>query len=168
MDWNDMNWNKVGAIGSLGSFVFAVLLFAAQVWPYPQWKAEHEQHGQVVNSQTIKAPSSTVAGAMKVPKSVVVFLIAAFLLSSFSIYGAWKKPVSKLVIRSANYAAIEGGGKIYDVTPFMRQIIGGDSLVLDIENHNFVIGKKNFVPHDPRNSNRSAFRSHILTTANRL
>jgi hypothetical protein len=57
---------------------------------------------------------------------------------------------SKLTIHSANYAAIEGGGKTYDVTEFMQQIIAGDSLVLDIENHNFVADGKNFVPYDPR------------------
>jgi len=32
----------------------------------------------------------------------------------------------------------------------MRQIVTGDSLVLDIENHNFVNGDKNFVPYDPK------------------
>ncbi len=60
------------------------------------------------------------------------------------------KPASKLVLHSANYAAIEGGGKTYDVAEFMQQIIAGDSLVLDIENHNFVVGDKNFVPKDPK------------------
>jgi len=59
-------------------------------------------------------------------------------------------PTSKLIIHHAVYAAIEGGGKTYDVTLFMRQIVAGDSLVLDIENHNFVVGNKNFVPYDPK------------------
>ena len=64
--------------------------------------------------------------------------------------GTWfrKKP-SKLVIHWANYRAVEDGGNIYDVADFLRQIISGDSLVIDVENHNFVIGDKNFVPHDP-------------------
>jgi len=56
---------------------------------------------------------------------------------------------SKLTIHSANYAAIDGGGKSYDVTEFMRRIVSGNSLVFDIENHNFVIGNTNFVPNDP-------------------
>jgi hypothetical protein len=56
---------------------------------------------------------------------------------------------SKLVVHSATYAAINGKGKTYNVTEFMQHIIAGDSLVLDIENHNFVIGEKNFVPQDP-------------------
>jgi hypothetical protein len=34
-------------------------------------------------------------------------------------------PTSKLVIHSANYAAIDGPGPKYDVTEFMRQIIAG-------------------------------------------
>ena len=89
-----MNWNKLGAIGSMGSFVFAVLLFAAQVWPYPQWKEAHEQHTQTIHSSETpaKAPASNTS---TVPKSVVIFLIAAFLLSSFSIYGAWKRADGK-------------------------------------------------------------------------
>lgn len=64
----------------------------------------------------------------------------------------------KLVIHSAKYAAVEGGGKAYDVTEFMRQITAGNSLVLDIENHNFVVGKKNFVPHDPKTGKEKQLR----------
>jgi hypothetical protein len=56
---------------------------------------------------------------------------------------------SKLVIHSANYRAVESGGETCDVGVFLRQIISGDSLFFDIENHNFVIGDKNFVPRDP-------------------
>lgn len=59
-----------------------------------------------------------------------------------------KKP-SKLVIHWANYRAVENAGDVYDVGDFLRQIISGDSLFFDIENHNFVIGDKNFVPRDP-------------------
>lgn len=58
-------------------------------------------------------------------------------------------PASRLVVHSANYRAWQGGGNTYDVTEFLRSIIFGDSLVLDIENHNFVIGDHNFVPIDP-------------------
>jgi hypothetical protein len=59
------------------------------------------------------------------------------------------KEPSKLVIHWANYKAVEGGGEEFQVGDFLRQIISGDSLVFDIENHNFVIGDKNFVPRDP-------------------
>jgi hypothetical protein len=58
-------------------------------------------------------------------------------------------PASKLVIHSANYRAWQCGGDTHDVTEFLRNIIFGDSLVLDIENHNFKIGDHNFVPTDP-------------------
>ena len=58
-------------------------------------------------------------------------------------------PASRLVVHSANYRAWQGGGNTYDVTEFLRNIIFGDSLVFDIENHNFVIGDHNFVPNDP-------------------
>jgi hypothetical protein len=60
-----------------------------------------------------------------------------------------KKKPSKLVIHWANYRAVEGGGEEFQVGDFLRQIISGDSLVFDIENHNFVIGDKNFLPRDP-------------------
>ena len=56
---------------------------------------------------------------------------------------------SKLIIHSANYRAIESGGQTCDVSEFLRRIISGDSLVFDIENHNFVVGSQNFVPTDP-------------------
>ena len=59
------------------------------------------------------------------------------------------KEPSKLVIHWANYRAVDGGGEEFQVGDFLRQIISGDSLVFDIENHNFVIGDKNFVPRDP-------------------
>ena len=60
-----------------------------------------------------------------------------------------KSKPSKLVIHWANYRAVENGGDVYEVGDFLRRIISGDSLVFDIENHNFVIGDKNFVPRDP-------------------
>lgn len=63
--------------------------------------------------------------------------------------GLPRKKLSKLVIHWANYRATENNGDVYEVDDFLRQIISGDSLVFDIENHNFVIGDKNFVPHDP-------------------
>jgi len=63
--------------------------------------------------------------------------------------GLRRKEASKLVIHSANYRAFQGGGQAYDVSEFLRKIISGNSLVFEIENHNFVIGDKNFVPIDP-------------------
>jgi hypothetical protein len=61
-----------------------------------------------------------------------------------------KHQPTKLLIRSASYAAIDGGGHDYDVTEFLQLIIAGNSLVFDIENHNFVIDGRNFVPKDPK------------------
>jgi hypothetical protein len=65
--------------------------------------------------------------------------------------GTWfhKRTPSKLVIHWANYRAVENGGDVYEVGDVLRHIISGDSLVIEIENHNFVIGDKNFVPRDP-------------------
>ena len=58
---------------------------------------------------------------------------------------------SKLVIHSANYMAITGEGKPYDVAECLRQMIEGDRLDLDIENHNFKTKDgHNYVPDDPK------------------
>jgi hypothetical protein len=57
---------------------------------------------------------------------------------------------SELTIISADYRATNREGGAYDVTDCLQQMIRGDGLVLDIENHNFQIGTRNFVPKDPR------------------
>lgn len=57
---------------------------------------------------------------------------------------------SALKIVSADYQAITGQGTTYDVTNCLRQINCGEGLVLDIENHNFQVGNRNFVPKDPK------------------
>ena len=69
-----MDWNKVGALGSIGCFVISLLLFAAQVWPMPQLEAK---------------PAHTVA--FTTPHAMSFFLIAGFLLAGMSIFGAWRK-----------------------------------------------------------------------------
>jgi hypothetical protein len=66
-----------------------------------------------------------------------------------SIGAKFRRKPSKLVIHWANYRAVENAGEVFQVDEFLRQLISGDSLVFDIESHNFVIGDKNFVPHDP-------------------
>jgi hypothetical protein len=63
---------------------------------------------------------------------------------------------STLQIHYARFEAIDGSG--YDVAEFLRGIITGDSLVLDIENHSFVIGERNFVPKDPKPSTQKWLR----------
>ena len=57
---------------------------------------------------------------------------------------------SDLRIVSADYKAVNGEGGAYDVTDCLRQMISGDGLVLEIENHNFHIGNRNCVPKDPK------------------
>ena len=82
----------------------------------------------------------------------VILLVLTWALLGYNIYTRRRNPKtpSNLRIYSANYRAWQGGGNSYDVTEFLRKIISDDdSLVLDIENHNFVIGNQNFVPIDP-------------------
>jgi hypothetical protein len=58
-------------------------------------------------------------------------------------------PPSKLTIQSATYGALLPGAKQCDVTNCLRQMISGDSLVLQIQNANFSVGGLNYVPKDP-------------------
>jgi hypothetical protein len=78
---------------------------------------------------------------------ITLLLIVAVVSATLS-----KGRPSKLIIHWANYRAVENGGDVYEVGEFLRQIISGDSLVFDIENHNFKIGGKDFVPRDPLTS----------------
>jgi hypothetical protein len=90
----------------------------------------------------------------------VILLVLTWALLGYAVYlGRFRrlspppaeKPrePSKLVIHSANYRAWQGDGPTYDVTEFLQKIISGDSLVFDVENHNFVVGNQNFVRNDP-------------------
>lgn len=86
----------------------------------------------------------------------VILLVLTWAFLAYTIHKSKNRPASerpkepsKLVINWANYQAVENGGAVYQVGDFLRQIIAGDSLVFDIENHNFKIGDKDFVPNDP-------------------
>ncbi|MGA8764076.1 MAG: hypothetical protein WB562_14515 [Candidatus Sulfotelmatobacter sp.] len=94
--------------------------------------------------------SVTLPHWMWLAAATVLFLVG-ITSSGYSLYRSLRaaKQPSKLIIHWANYRALPDGGDTYDVADFLRLIICGDSLVLDIENHNFAIGGKNFVPHDP-------------------
>jgi hypothetical protein len=67
-------------------------------------------------------------------------------------------PPSKLIIHSADYRAIYGGGDIYEVSRCLQQMIIGHCLEFDIENHNFVAGGHNCVPKDPKSGERKRLR----------
>jgi hypothetical protein len=79
----------------------------------------------------------------------VIFLAYGISQKQSQPIDATRRESSKLVIHYANYRAWQTGGDTYDVTEFLRKIISGDSLVFNIENHNFVIAGQNFVPKDP-------------------
>ncbi len=70
-----MDWNKMGAISSLGSFFIAAIIFGVQIWPWPQLKGK-----------------GTVNFSAGNPKALAAFLVIGFLLSSISLYFAFNKP----------------------------------------------------------------------------
>jgi hypothetical protein len=57
---------------------------------------------------------------------------------------------SGLLIYSVLYHAHDGTGAEYNVTECLRKMSSQGSLVLDVENHNFVVDGCNYVPHDPK------------------
>ena len=61
-----------------------------------------------------------------------------------------KLGASRLVIESATYGAIEGGGVDYVVTECLQKMASNDGLTFQVLNHNFVVDGVNFVPDDPK------------------
>lgn len=57
---------------------------------------------------------------------------------------------SKLVIHSADYGAIEGGGVDYPVKDFLNQIAGPNGLAFEIRNSQFKVNGWDYVPDDPK------------------
>ncbi len=72
-----VDWNKVGAIGTIIVGLPGIATFFVTIWPYPQLKARRENR---------KDGSTVVAIG---PKIIAVSLIASVVLSCISIYGAW-------------------------------------------------------------------------------
>lgn len=68
-----MDWNKMGAIGSFGSFIASLVLIAIQVWPWPQIKA--------ANSLSAVVPFSGI-------RAIVVLMVIGFVLAGLSLYGS--------------------------------------------------------------------------------
>lgn len=137
-------WNGIGAVG-LGGYIW-----------YDANKKWKRGAGIVLTLGGIVCSFLAVSkvNAFLLGLNLPVFLGPTLLIVSWGIIGydiylKKRSKKSKLAIHWANYRATEGEGDVYEVSEFLRQIISGDSLVFDIENHNFVIGDKNFVPKDP-------------------
>jgi cell division protein FtsB len=67
---------------------------------------------------------------------------------------------SRLTVSFADYRAVNGEGDVYDVTKCLQDMVRGDGLVLQIENHNFWSGDVNYVPTDPKKD----FPKRLLVT----
>lgn len=115
-----MDWNKVGSFSALGCLVLAAVTFAIQIWPVPQ----------------LRAASGQVDISFGGPKLIAAFLIAGFVFAGIAIYGAWRRPKSRLTIHSAVY----GTGPINDrdVTARLRSVLP-DAVVIPVENNFFGI-----------------------------
>src|SRR5579883_332373 len=76
-----MDWNKLGAIGSLGSFIIGGILFVVQVWPGPQIQARFRvpsDHSSPVNGIGLLGW-----------RAIGILLVVGFLLAAFSLYASW-------------------------------------------------------------------------------
>jgi hypothetical protein len=153
-------WNLVSGVSGVICAIFAVLLWAgitpASLFAWRRWSMT-QRRGATLWVGALLSASIFLSGysfySWIHPSHPIVAGVSAVILGLLVI-AAWSvllrpQPQSKLVIHWANYRAVENGGEEYPVGDFLRQIISGDSLVFDIENHNFVIGKRNFVEHDP-------------------
>ncbi len=74
----EMDWNKLGATGSLLGGVFGALIFFSQVWPLPQIR-QRRAHQPI---QPLTPPLKWI-GAL---------LILSFAMSTAAIFGAWPAP----------------------------------------------------------------------------
>jgi hypothetical protein len=131
--WNDPVWSKVIAAGILG--IPGAIHYRNIIWPTPLW---------VLALLVGLVLALTYAAILRPRLAAISSEIGKSLLSSKL---QSSNSGSKLIIHSAKYQAPNGAP--YDVTEFLRQMITGDSLVFQIENHNFVIGDENYVPKDP-------------------
>jgi hypothetical protein len=141
--WPDPVWSKV-----IGGLITALIIGAVGLlWP-GFTKGLHDW-------------AAALWGALFI--SVPLWAVTSFVIMLCVIVLARKKRASKtseflpvgpprLIIVHADYQAIEGGGKVFDVTECLRAKTGLNSLFLEIENHNFVVGSKNYVPDDPKPS----------------
>lgn len=65
---------------------------------------------------------------------------------------------SRLHIQLAEYVSVDDPARMVTVTECLRQMVVADQLVLEIQNHNFVIGDKNYVPKDPHPYHKKKLR----------
>jgi len=84
--------------------------------------------------------------------------IPSIMVNDQLVAGPNHDPKSQLVIHSADYRAIDGEGEEYDVTDCLRPMVKGDSLILQIQNHNFAAGNRNCVPDDPKQGTKKRLR----------
>lgn len=137
--WSDPVWSKVIGGVILGA---AGLLWVWFAKGFHQWVAD------LWSALFIPVPLWSVT-------SLVVTLCVVVLVRNkraSKAAGLVLQGPPRLTIPHADYQAIEGGGKVFDVTECLRAKMGLNSLYLEIENHNFVVGSKNYVPEDPKPS----------------
>lgn len=155
-EWKHPVWGTICCVVGLTGLLMLVrdrITAATSKWPRVSLKALAVVTLSVLFGQLLgyDITGHRVSGALSSLQSwfyglgllLIVVVVSATLSKS--------KP-SKLVIHSANYRAVENGGEEFDVGDFLQQIISGDSLVFDIENHNFKVNGKDYVPRDPLTS----------------
>ena len=86
-----MDWNRMGAIGSLGSFLISGIIFAVQVWPLPSLRSR--VRGTAARPPEGSSATNDLHSAEFRPAPIAAFLIIGFLLSGLSIWGAWHPQV---------------------------------------------------------------------------
>ncbi|MGA8736810.1 MAG: hypothetical protein WB558_23035 [Terriglobales bacterium] len=146
-------WASAFALAGLGGLLMLIrdhLAVAISKWPKVSLKVLAVVALSLIVSQLIGHEMNDHRAIGELSSTQWYLYGLALLLIAVVVSAALSKgKPSKLVIHSANYQAAKSGGTTYDVGEFLAKIISGDSLVFDIENHNFVIDGHNYVPHDP-------------------
>ncbi len=163
---SDSKWLRAGVVVAIIMGIPPwITFFRPNIVPHPDPPSVIAENTANQSDYLMVGRSILVGIFYAAPAAGSLFL----LIAAFVVFRKPKKPLldesdksetSRLVIYSAIYDAVDGGGKIYDVAEFLRQIVTGDSLVLDIENHNFSINGQNFVPQDPK---RGANKRLVVT-----
>jgi hypothetical protein len=110
--------------------------------------------GQPTTSQAGAPMTSSYSMPLGLFLGIIALVLSVVIPAIIKFLGNRKKRhaeavPSRLVIQSADYRAIAQGGGICDVTECLQKMVKGDSLILQIENHSFIVDGNNYVPVDP-------------------
>src|ERR1039458_824256 len=118
-------WKKhlTGIIQCVFGFYCCVIATLAYFFPRPIPTSQSAPSGGAAMSTTYYMPWYLWLGIVGLALSVMIPAMVKM------VRGRRERP-SKLSIHSANYAAVDGDGRSYDVTSCLQKMVAGDSALL--------------------------------------